>query len=164
MKRLTLVCFVTMLFLGWLLAATPAWAQSDLNGAWEIVEASGHNDEGDWKWEAVQPSLYIFLDGYYSIALVRGTEPRPLMPEGTHWETMSAEQLRSVCSGRVFSANSGVYEASGSSLIIKPMVAKWPNFMEGGSETYTYSVEGDTLTLSYEGDTWAFGFTLRRLR
>ena len=61
------------------------------------------------------------------------------------------EQLRSVCSGAFFSANSGTYEVSGSSLTTRPMVAKWPNFMDGGSAWSTYRVEGGYLHLSTEG-------------
>ena len=164
MKRLALTCLATMLCLGWNLGASPAWAQSDLNGVWEIVEAFGHNAEGDWNVENVQPSLFIFMDGYYSIALVRGNEPRPLMPEGTTWDTMTEDQLRSVCSGDYFSANSGIYEVSESSLTTRPMVAKWPNFMEGGSATYTFRLDGDMLTLSREGEGWNWTNKLRRLR
>jgi hypothetical protein len=72
--------------------------------------------------------------------------------------------MHSVCSGAVFSANSGIYEISGSSLTIKPIVAKWPNFMEGGSSTMTYGLEDDVLTLSFEGYLDATTIKLRRLR
>ena len=163
MNRLALVCLALAFGLGLHANAGLVWAQSDLNGAWEIVEASGHNAQGDWKLENVQPSLYIFMDGYYSIAQVNGNEARPLMPEGTTWDTMTEEQLSSVCSAAVFSANSGTYEVDGSSLTTKPMVAKWPNFMEGGSASHTYLVENDMLTLAQEGDGWNSTIELRRL-
>ncbi len=137
--------------------ATDIAEQSPLNGAWEIIESSGTDADGDdWKLDNVQPSIYLFQDGYYSIMLVRGNEPRVLIPDGTTWDTMTEEQLRATCSGAFFSANSGTYEVSGSSVTIKPIVAKHPNFMEGGSDTFTYRVEGDELYLSgeFDGGTW----------
>ena len=164
MKQSRSASFVTMIFLGLLLTATPAWAQSDLNGVWEIVEATGTNDDGEWKWENVQPSLYMFMDGYYSVIGVQGNEPRLSIPEGTTWDNITEEQMRSVCSGAVFYANSGTYEVSGSTLTTKPMVAKWPNFMEGGSAMFTYQVDSDILTLSGEGYYGAYTYKLRRLR
>ena len=147
------------------LGVDPAAAQDSLQGSWAIVESWGHDEQaGEWRIENVQPSLYIFLDGYYSIALVRGNEPRPLMPEGTTWDAMTEEQLRSVCSGAVFSANSGTYEVVGSSLTTKPLVAKWPNLMEGGSASYTFEMEGDELLLSQAGEGFSWNARLRRLR
>ena len=46
--------------------------------------------------------------------------------------------------GRIL-ANSGTYEVSGSTFTTRPMVAKNPNFMSGGSLTYTFEIDGDTL-------------------
>jgi len=163
-SRISTRIAIALCFLGGTAVATPLLAQSELNGVWSIAEVSGHNAEGDWEWNPVQPSLYIFMDGYYSMAQVNGSEPRPLMPDGTTWDNMTEDQLRSVCSTAVFSANSGTYEVSGSSLTTRPMVAKWPNFMEGGSASYTYSMETDMLTLVREGDGWSWKVTLRRLR
>jgi hypothetical protein len=37
---------------------------------------------------------------------------------------------------------------SGSTIVTRPIVAKTPNFMAGGSLSYTYRVEGDTLWLT----------------
>ena len=57
--------------------AAHLFAQSELNGAWEIVAVSGTNAEGDWTLDNVQPSLYLFQDGYYSIMYVKGSQARP---------------------------------------------------------------------------------------
>jgi len=131
-------------------AAAPA--QDALEGVWRIVEVAGTNAEGDWTTQNVQPSLYIFMDGYYSMQLVRGDEPRPLMPEGTTWEVMTLEQYRSICAGEFFSANTGAYEVDGASLTVRPVVAKWPNLMTGGSLMYTYRIEDGSLHLLQESD------------
>ena len=42
--------------------------------------------------------------------------------------------------------NSGTYEVSGSRLIVRPVVAKTPEFM-GGRQTYEYRIDGDLLSL-----------------
>ncbi len=47
-----------------------------------------------------------------------------------------------------FIANSGTYEVSGSTIVTRPIVAKTPNVMAGGSLSYRYIVEGDALWLS----------------
>jgi len=60
-------------------------------------------------------------------------------------EPTDAEKLAAYDS---FIANSGTYEVSGSTLTTRPIVAKNPNFMSGGSVTYTYEIEGDTLRLT----------------
>lgn len=143
---------------------TPEAAEPEtLAGVWQITDMSGTNADGDWVTTNVQPSLYMFMDGYYSVMLVRGDEPRPLMPEDITWDTMTLEQYRAVCSGEFFSANSGTYEVSGSSLTTRPMVAKWPNFMDGGSASFTYRIEAGYLHLSSEEDGVTWNARLRRL-
>jgi len=163
-SRISTRIAIALCLLGGTAVATPLLAQSELNGVWTFVEVSGHNTDGEWEWNPVQPSLYIFMDGYYSMVQVNGNEPRPLMPDGTTWDNMTEEQFRSVCSTAVFSANSGTYEVSGSSLTTKPMVAKWPAFMEGGSASFSFSVKDDVLTLMREGDGWSRKAELQRLR
>lgn len=144
--------------------ATPLLAQTELNGAWTYVEVSGHDSEGDWQWKPVQPSLYIFLDGYYSIMYVRGSEARPLMAEEANRETITDEQMRSIF--MPFVANSGTYEISGSTLTTRPMVALWPNFMEGGSLVFQYEIKEGMLMLrrqSLDEPGW-WAAKLKRLR
>ena len=144
--------------------ATDVAEQSPLNGAWETVGMSGTNADGDdWKLEHVQPSLYVFQDGYYSEMLVQGNEARPLMADDATRESLTDEEIRSMF--MTFIANSGTYEVEGSSVTTRPMVALWPNFMEGGFYTFTYRMEGEWLYLSGERDIYGGAYTqkLRRL-
>jgi hypothetical protein len=80
---------------------------------------------------------------------VPGDEPRELFsgdaPVLGTLEPTDAEVLTAFGS---FIANSGTYEVSGSTITTRPTVAKTPNFMAGGSLSYTYRVEGDTLWLT----------------
>ena len=45
-------------------------------------------------------------------------------------------------------ANTGTYEIAGSALTVRPIVAKHPNFMGGGFDTYDVRREGETLWLT----------------
>jgi len=142
--------------------AAPLMAQSELNGAWQAVDVRGHNPEdGDWKTDSIQPSLYLFHNGHYSMMYITGNESRPLLPDGYTRETLTNEQLRSTLIP--FVANSGTYEIDGATLSTKPIVALIPNFMEGGSAAYTYRIEGDRLILTASGERWETIVTLERL-
>jgi hypothetical protein len=121
-------------------------AQNELVGVWQAVERSGTGPEGEWTDQPVQPSLYIFADGYYSIMFVAGSESRPLLAEDATRDGLTEDQLRSIF--MTFVANSGTYEIEGSSLTVRPTVALWPNYMEGGSTIYEYEIEGDELVLT----------------
>ena len=139
------------------------WAQSDLNGVWKIVEASGHNaEEGDWKWENIQPSLYIFYEGYYSEMYIPGNKARPLMPDDATPSNITEEQMRSIITQ--LRTNSGTYELNDSVITLKPIVAMWPNFMEGGSASWAVKLEGNAMHYSNEGDGWNWSMKLERLK
>lgn len=126
-----------------------------LQGAWQAVEVWGTDStSGEWRTTSVQPSVYIFRDGYYSIASVSGDDKRPLMKEGATRGGLTAEEAASIWIR--YTSNSGRYELTGDQLTIRPIVALWPNFMEGGSTTYTFTMEGERLHLwtSGEGTSW----------
>ncbi len=136
-------------------AAMDAAPDQPLQGAWHLVEVWGSNPtEGEWRTTTVQPSVYLFQDGYYSIAAVGGDEKRPQMKEGATRAGLTAEEAASVWIR--YTSNSGRYELAGDQLTIRPIVALWPNFMEGGSVIYTFAMEGERLHLwsSDEGTTW----------
>ena len=138
-----------------------------LEGAWKYVEFSTTSPDTTSTITSPQPSLYIFLKQHYSIMFVPGSEPRQLFsgdePTLGSAEPTDAEKLASWDS---FIANSGTYELTDSTLTTRPMVAKNPNFMSGGSLTYTYQIEGDTLRLTLRAP-WApdteIRYTLVRL-
>jgi hypothetical protein len=141
----------------------PVDAQESLLGGWTIVESWGSNPQaGEWRVEDAQPSLYLFLDGYYSIAYVAGDQPRALTPEGAGRTDLSADQAAAVWIPYV--SNSGIYEITPSTITFRPMVALWPNFMEGGSAIYTYDVQGDMLRLSRREEDFSWNANLRKVR
>ncbi len=129
----------------------PATEQAGpLEGAWQTTEVSFTSPDSSWTETSLQPSLFVFAKQHYSIMLVPGTEPRSLFagdePTFGSFEPTDAEKLAAYDS---FIANSGTYQVSGSTLTARPMVAKNPNFMSGGSLAFTYQIEGDTLRLTF---------------
>lgn len=149
-----------------LIAGSPQLeAQTSIEGVWTIVEAWGEAATGEaWSFgDEVQPSLFIFLDGYYSFTAVNGPQPRPLPPEGIARSDLSPEAGDAVW--RSYLSNSGTYEVSDSTLITHPTVALWPPFMAADSRpVYELAWEGkDLLVTTRAGEAWRV-WRLRRLK
>lgn len=128
---------------------TPLPTYPSLEGAWRITEASWTSPDTSWVNASPQPGLFLFLGRHYSTVFVQGSQPREFFSE----ETTDAERLAAYTD---FIANAGTYEASGSTLSVRPLVAKVPNAMAGESFTYEYELGGDTLWLSLSA-AWAQG-------
>jgi hypothetical protein len=111
-----------------------------IEGVWTIyeIETVGGQQEGTI---VPQAGILIFTEGYYSSVRDTAVEPRPL------WSTTSpsAEQMAESLS--TFGGDSGPYELDGSTIMFKPSVCEMPNLMSGGSVSFDYQMEGDTLTL-----------------
>ena len=142
-------------------------AEPGLEGAWKTTEFSLVSPDTSYTISDPQPSLYVFLKRHYSIMYVPGDEPRELF--GGDQPVLGAAEptdAEKVVAFNSFIANSGTYELTDSMLTTRPMVAKTPNFMAGGSLTFTYEIEGDglrlTLRLPWEPDT-EVSFALTRL-
>lgn len=130
-----------------LLAVVPAVAgaqspaRTPLEGAWRVVEVvtTGANAENT---PSPQPGLFIFGRKHYSMMRIRGSEPR------TPYKGEVPTNEEKITAFDSFVANAGTYEVSGSTLSIRPMVARSPNFMAGASSRYEFRVEGSTLWLT----------------
>ncbi len=116
-------------------------AQSSLEGAWRIVEVTvtGPNPSTNTN---PQPSLYIFTPNHYSIQLVRGTERRP------QYERGQATDAEKIATFDPFTANSGTYQVSGTTITRRPIVAKNDWVMSGFSVESEFRIEGETLWLT----------------
>jgi hypothetical protein len=129
-----------------LLAVMPAMLGADtprkpMEGVWKVAEVvvTGANAENT---PSPQPGLFIFGQKHYSMMWIRGGKARA--PYGGE-EPTSEEKIQAFDS---FTASSGTYEVSGSTITIRPMVARSPNFMGGASSIYQFRVEGDNLWLT----------------
>jgi hypothetical protein len=120
-------------------ATIPAEVGSPLQGVWRILE--GESTDTAAARSIDPPSVYIFTDSYYSIMRVIGGQPRQRFAAAT---ATDAEKLTAY---DTFIANSGSYEVTGDMITMRPLVAKNPSFMDGGSDRFQYRTAGDTLWL-----------------
>ena len=120
--------------------AVPLRAQRSPEGAWTIVEVWGETAAGEeWRMTDLQPSLFIFADGHYSITAVTGAEPRRV-PGDVRRADLTPEQGERVW--RSYLSNSGAYAVRDSLLVTWPKVALWPPLMAEGSER-AYEIDWD---------------------
>jgi hypothetical protein len=92
----------------------------------------------------VQPGLFIFTAKHYSIVTDTAAKPRPTVPFKVP-EKPTAEELQAAWGP--LQANSGTYEVTGTTLTLRPIVAKAPAFQSGGHARYTIKLDGNNLWL-----------------
>ena len=112
-----------------------------IEGVWKVSEIVV-TGAGASTVSSPQPGVVIFARGYYSIMYVPGSSPRALKKAET---ATSDEKIAAYDS---FLANAGTYQLAGSTLTIRPIVARDPNYMVGGFNKYQLQVDGNTLTLT----------------
>lgn len=144
MIRKTSVIVAIVVVGAWALAS--AQSAPSLQGAWRVTEivVTGANAATN---TSPQPSLYVFTRQHYSILSVGGTTARksaaaPKDPA----KLTDAEKVAQYELWNPFTANSGTYQVSGSTLTTRPLVAKNPGVM-GGTQTREFKIDGSTLTL-----------------
>jgi Lipocalin-like domain len=123
------------------MAAAQSPARHPVEGAWKVVEIVLTGDRAE-NTPTPEPGLFIFGHKHYSMMWVRGGKART--PYAGEFPT-NEEKVKAFDS---LVANSGTYEVSGSALNVRPMVARSPNFMAGGSSKYEFRVEGSNLWLT----------------
>ncbi len=89
-----------------------------------------------------QPGLWIFTKGHYSAVYSIGAEPRPLAAT-----TFNETDEETVALYDTIIVNSGTYEVSGSTITLRPMIAKSQGYV-GGRSTIDFEIAGDVLTLT----------------
>jgi hypothetical protein len=130
-------------------AVTVARAQTapSLQGVWRVTEVvvTGANATTD---KSPQPGLYIFTKEHYSIMEVQGPGARGQFgPAKDPAKLTDAEKIARYEVWDKFTANSGTYQVSGTTLTTRPLVAKNPSVMTGPSMTREFRIQGNTLTL-----------------
>ncbi|HMB90491.1 MAG TPA: lipocalin-like domain-containing protein [Rhodothermales bacterium] len=116
-------------------------SSSSLIGAWRLIETQAYNQEGEKVYDPeVQTGLFLFTDAHYSIMWTR--EPRP--PAVQHWKATDEERLASF---NTLIAHAGRYTKTDTTLHVFAEAAKSPEFV-GGTEVFSYRIEGDTLLLT----------------
>lgn len=116
-------------------------ARQPMEGVWKVSEIVVTGADASAV-TSPQPSLLIFTRTHYSMMYVPGNKPRALKKAE---DATTDEKLAAFDS---FVANSGTYEVAGSTLTIRPIVARDPNYMAGGFNKYLFRIDGNTLSLT----------------
>ena len=133
------------------LSGTSLFAQSkpSIQGVWRRVEVTVTNPSPvpgsltKGTHTNVQPGLLIFTGKHYSVQVDGAAKPRPpikVPAKATHEEMQAA--------WAPYTANSGTYELSGSTLVMRPMVAKNPAAQGNAVNRATIKLEGDNLWMT----------------
>ena len=150
-----------------LLAGQATAAQStraSIQGVWRIVEATIMGPGARTIPFAERPNLTIITARHYSRVEVQADKPRPILADVAK---ASADELRAVWGP--FVSEAGTYEVTaGSFITMRPIASKNPAVMGPGVFiTYSYKLEGDSLSLTQERNQngpFANPFTLRLTR
>ena len=118
-------------------------AGSPIQGVWRVAEyttTGGANPST----VANPASLYIFTATHYSMM-------RAVTPEGaerTQFKAVDPVNEEKIGAYDSFMGNSGTYELIGTTMTIRPVISKHPNYMGGGYDSYEIRSEGDTLWMA----------------
>jgi len=138
--------------------------RSPLQGVWRIVEARIGGAAGRTIPFGERPNLTIITAKHYSRVEVQADGPRPILADVAK---ASADELRAAWGP--FVSEAGTYElAPGGLITMRPVASKNPAVMGPGVFiTYSYKVEGDTLSLTQQRNqsgTFPNPFTLKLTR
>ena len=131
--------------------AEPTMPTNPLLGVWSMAAMTSGDGETI---DTSQPGLFIFTDAHYSAVYSLGADPRPLSVAA--FDPTSDEM---VAQYQTIIVNTGTYEANGSTITFRPMVAKSPEFI-GGHSTMDYQINGDVLTLMITSTVAADGISV----
>jgi hypothetical protein len=159
----------------WLLAAlsvalvtsqetTAQSARASIQGVWRILDATIPGPAARTISFADRPNLTIITTKHYSRVEVQADGPRPIL---TDVAKATADELRAAWGPLV--AECGTYEITPDNLVtMRPIASKNPAIMGPGVFiTYSYKLEGDTLSLTQQRNQngpFANPFTLRLTR
>ena len=120
--------------------AEPTAPANPLHGVWSMTTMTPGG--GGATIDPSQPGLFIFTEAYYSAVYSLGADPRPLSVAAFN---PTSDEM--VAQHQTIIVNTGTYEANGSTITFRLMVAKSPEFI-GGHATMDYQINRDVLTLT----------------
>jgi hypothetical protein len=127
--------------------ATARQAKSpSIQGVWRIVEATTSGPSARTIAFGDRPNLTIITARHYSRVEVQADGPRPAIADVAK---ATADDLRAVWGP--FVGEAGTYEIAAGAITMRPIASKNPAVMGPGVFiTYTYTLEGNTLTLTQQ--------------
>jgi hypothetical protein len=149
-----------------LVAIQGAAAQStgaSIRGVWRILDATVTGPGARTIPFGDRPNLTIITARHYSRVEVQADKPRPIVADVAK---ASADDLRAAWGP--FVSEAGTYDLTPGSITMRPVASKNPAVMGPGVFiTYSYTLEGDTLSLTQQRNQngpFANPFTLRLTR
>ena len=161
MKRLSFLALSVAMAAG---QGVAAQTRGSIQGVWRIVEANITGPAARTIPFAERPNLTIITARHYSRVEVQADGARPILADVAK---ASADELRAVWGP--FVGEAGTYEVSpGGVMTMRPIASKNPAVMGPGVFiTYSYKLEGDTLSLTQQRNQngpFANPFTLKLVR
>ena len=120
-----------------------------LEGVWKIVEVTTTGADPSTN-RNPQQSLVTFTKGHYSYLSVDGDGPRPAFAQAKDPAKLTdAEKLTRYEQWSRFAANAGTYDVKGTTLTLRPLVAKNETVMaKNFSIESEFKLDGNTLWLT----------------
>ena len=140
---ITGVAIAGLCFVGVVALSGQAAGRTSVEGVWEVRNITFAKPPAN---PVNKPTgLVIFSGNHYSMMFVTNSA-RPNLPQA-EFAKATADQVRAVWGP--FTANSGTFQISGTTLTTRATVAKNPGPMAPGAfGENTFKLEGDTLTLT----------------
>ena len=119
--------------------------QASIQGVWQVVEVTITGPAARTiTIPEPRPNLIILSARHYSQLHDDTVRSRPVLADAS---TASADQLRAAWGP--FAGEAGTYEVTGSTITMRPIVAKNPAAMAPGAFiSYAYKLDGDTLRIT----------------
>ena len=137
--RNVLFCLSLLSYFG--MSSSAVQAENSIKGVWRVSDiAREYNDQSI---SDPLPSQIIFTNRHYSIVWMPRRDAIPAFE--TRWQPTDEEKLQRF--GEIV-VNSGTYSLDGAELRIKPVVARYAEFM-GGYIDYQVTWAGDDLVLTF---------------
>lgn len=118
--------------------------RAPLEGAWQLVELTTTGPDGGTRYD-LQPALYLFTDGHYSITRVTSASPRPEFRDPA---SVTPDEALAVWGP--LQAQAGTFQIIDENLYLLPAAAKNPQVMRSGRspDVYRHQVQGDGLVMT----------------
>ncbi len=118
--------------------------RAPLEGAWQLIEVTTTGPDDGTTYD-LQPALYLFTDGHYSITRVTSVTPRPEFRDPANVTPSEALAVWGP-----LQSQAGTFQIIGENLYLLPTTAKNPQVMRSGRapDVYTHQVQGDGLVMT----------------
>lgn len=141
--RACLLSLILVLFLGITFQHVAQGSQGPrLEGIWKVVGVQSVRADGSTTDVAAQESFVIFTDTHYSMSFAVGEKAASPEKQFSMTDSTMLSRYKHIV------VNAGTYELGESTLIVHPMFAKTPDFVNG-TAWFDLKLSGDRMTLTW---------------